>query len=330
VSVGNLQAVSAVERPLGQDVLARLMASPRLPAAMALQLDEWVGEVRDLLPRLGQPPRLLPGSAGQGCRQLYFGCQTLASWARSVVSGQLPGGEQLRAMAADPRRGVPMRLHVLASLLERVQGVAPAGGGSSSVEVEVGRALTAVRALAGVVDGAAQLPGGAAAAGTAGGGPASQQQRPKEREEQREREAQMGHAALVSELLGELLVGQAVPAGHLATGAEAGAGALGQQQQAQPGQQQQQQVGPPPAPVKLPGLLQAAGCWHLGCMRLGGSARTQACEGCGLARYCEPGCQRAHWPLHRAQCLRWRGQLGGVAAHQAGAGQGAADKPAGG
>jgi hypothetical protein len=110
-------------------------------------------------------------------------------------------------------------------------------------------------------------------------------------------------------------------------------GGGGQAQQAQPGLQQQR-AGPPPAPVKLPALLQAAGCWHLGCMRGGGSACTQACEGCGLARYCGPGCQRAHWPLHHAQCLRWRGQLGGGPAQQAGAtvgaGRGAAHEQAGG
>jgi hypothetical protein len=309
-------------------VLARLMASPRMPAALVLMLDMWVGAVRDLMPQRGQPP--LPAPVGAPpvhrlCNFIRTQCEALAWWAGRAACGQLPGGEQLRALAADPRRGVAMRLHVLGSLLERLQGMEPAGEPSSGewsagCELAALHALGGVQALAQAVDGAARLHGGAvgaAARGAAGGGPASQQ-RPEEQEEQREREAQRSHAALVSELLGELLVGQVVPAGHLDTGAGLGAGAvaLGQQQQAQPGQQQQQQqrVGPAPAPVKLPGLLQAAGCWHLGCMRVGGSARTQACEGCGLARYCGPGCQRAHWPLHRAQCLRWRGQLGGAGA----------------
>ncbi len=313
-------------------MLARLLASPRMPAALVLKLDMWVVEVRGLLPQRGRPPPQPELHLHEVCNFISTQCGPLAWWARRAASGQLPGGEQLRAMAADPRRGVAMRLRVLASLLERVRGMEPPGSFNSGINSPCG-ALAAVQALARAVDGAAQLPGGAEGAAAAGGGPASQQQRPEEREEQREREAQRGHAALVSELLGELLVGQAAPAGHLATGAGAGAVALGQQQQAQPGQQQQR-VGPPPAPVKLPGLLQAAGCWHLGCMRVGGSARTQACEGCGLARYCGPGCQRAHWPLHRAQCLRWRGQLGGGPAQQAGAtagaGWGSADEPAGG
>ncbi len=344
-----MQAVSEVDRPLGQGVLARLMASPRLPAALVLKLDVWVGAVRDLLPQRGQPPLSQPGGAEEVCNYIRTQCEALAWWAGRAASGKQPGGEQLRALASDPRRGVAMRLRVLRSLLERLRGMeswpdsSSSSSSSSCVELEVGCDLAALHALVGVqtlaqaVDGAAQLPGGAAGAaatGAAGGGSASQQQRSEEQEEQREREAQRGHAALVSELLGELLVGQVVPAGHLAIGAGAGAEALDQQQQAHAGQLQQQRIGPPPAPVKLPDLLQAAGCWHLGCMRVGGSARTQACEGCGLARYCGPGCQRAHWPLHRAQCLRWRGQLGGGPAQQAGAeagaGRGAADEPAGG
>jgi hypothetical protein len=107
------------------------------------------------------------------------------------------------------------------------------------------------------------------------------------------------HVLAVSELAGELLVGGMLTLGPARGSAREGAatGSL--------------------LPRKVPALLLGGGCWHLGCGCMAGCSeralRTHACAGCGLARYCGPACQRAHWPLHRAQCLRWRQELGGRA-----------------
>jgi hypothetical protein len=143
-------------------------------------------------------------------------------------------------------------------------------------------------------------------------------------------------AAVLSELLGELLTGQLLP---LSEGGEPGDGSGGGPSNISCSARSNDSVGgrgggeagsggAPHPPRRLPLLLAAAGCWSLACGRPGGARpqalpRTAACAGCGLARYCGPACQRAHWPLHRAQCLAWRAQLGGEGpAAQGGEGHG--------
>ena len=50
-------------------------------------------------------------------------------------------------------------------------------------------------------------------------------------------------------------------------------------------------------------------CWNCpGCAHLG-EPRLLVCSGCGLARYCDEDCQRAHWPLHQGECLAIQEQL---------------------
>ncbi|KAJ7064760.1 hypothetical protein C8F01DRAFT_1354339 [Mycena amicta] len=34
--------------------------------------------------------------------------------------------------------------------------------------------------------------------------------------------------------------------------------------------------------------------------------KTMACKACGSVAYCSPGCQRAHWPTHKPECLKQR------------------------
>ena len=96
------------------------------------------------------------------------------------------------------------------------------------------------------------------------------------------------------------------------------------------GQQQTPQVRSPPpqheplakgAPPRLqPALLLGFACWNLDCKHMGRRGEhlvpTQACGGCGLARYCSAACAQQHRPLHRAQCCKWALQLGRRAAPQ--------------
>jgi hypothetical protein len=124
-------------------------------------------------------------------------------------------------------------------------------------------------------------------------------------------------AAVLSELLGELLTGQLLP---LSEGGGSGGGPGGgpssmSRSAGSNGSKGWGGGGAQHPPRRLPLLLAAGGCWSLACGRPGGARpqalpRTAACAGCGLARYCGPACQRAHWPLHRAQCLAWRAQPG--------------------
>ena len=43
-----------------------------------------------------------------------------------------------------------------------------------------------------------------------------------------------------------------------------------------------------------------------GCVKCGSSSGVtlKACKGCLVAQYCSTGCQRSHWPTHKAQCKR--------------------------
>jgi hypothetical protein len=167
------------------------------------------------------------------------------------------------------------------------------------VLAEMGPIMSALEAATGRLGG----PAARSAAGVGAAPPSWAPSAAQRREEWR------AHDVLVAELLGELLTGQVAgpdarppPHGAPRAGRGSGGAAGGKEAAARP------------PPRKLPGLLHAAGCWHLGCApeRLGEPA-PHACAGCGLARYCGPACQRVHWPLHRAQCLRWRQELGGRA-----------------
>ena len=134
------------------------------------------------------------------------------------------------------------------------------------------------------------------------------------------RPASGAHLQVVSELLGELLVGQLVPdawRGLLVKGRVEGQGGAGQPSTGgtkHTGASQRLRTRPPTA---VPEVLLGFGCWHLGCSSMRGRAEhlvpTTACGGCGLARYCSDECARQHRALHRRQCCKWAAQLGRAA-----------------
>jgi hypothetical protein len=296
----------------GRTALARLLAgSPPAVRVLQMAMDRHVANMKEAVRCLKDAEKALTSSH---CETLERGSSLgvwstasgLADWLEVLAGGGLPCDPAVWAFLTDPRRGLPLRLRLLGSLLERLgdeAGAAADAGriapaeraciqeGAGSGQNAVWRATEAAQALA--AHPCPEAPTQCSGSGSEKGAGADEQR---------------VHALLVAELTGELLVGQLVPLGDEGGGGGAGGGGGGGI--ARPPQQGWQ--GRQRAPRKLPGLLAAAGCWRAGCMRAShGPGVTQACAGCGLARYCCPGCQYAHWPLHRAQCLRWREQLGG-------------------
>jgi hypothetical protein len=284
-------------------VFNRLLGSELAAAALQQELEACVDYGRTTLRLLRVTP-VDPRAADMICGFWEWVCKAGELLVQAAASVERHGSRALPHAWACRRDGLGLQLALLRRLLsdvaaaaERAAGRAPFPRGASFRDT----AMECVALASNTIERAGLMERELAAGGDVWDGRPG---RPL--------------AAVLSELLGELLTGQLLPlseGGGRGVGPDGGPSSISRSTGSNDSNRGGGSGAPHP-PRRLPLLLAAAGCWSLACGRLGGARPqalpcTAACAGCGLARYCGPACQRTHWPLHRAQCLAWRAQLGG-------------------